>query len=82
MKSVVCAPDDSIASVDILPKTFWTSNGVRSSTMFAVENANTSHPARVKNTHGAGMLLLPSSVSSAKLPSIVLELMSLTKSVQ
>jgi Cobinamide kinase / cobinamide phosphate guanyltransferase len=72
----------SIASADWLPKTLATSNGVRSSTMFAVENANTSHPAHVNGTHGAGMLLLPSSVSSAKLLSFVFALMSLTKSVR
>jgi hypothetical protein len=58
-----------------------TSNGERSSTIFAVENAPTSQPARVNGTHGAGTLS-PEGVVKACVLSLVAGIISATLSVQ
>jgi hypothetical protein len=81
MKSVFWLAPDSMVGGEPAPKTLATSKGARSSTMLAVENAPTSHPARVKGTHGAGVLR-PVSVTMANVWSSEKVLMSLTRSVQ
>ena len=65
MKSLVWLDVLFEACGEVAPKTFFTSNGARSSTMLAVEKAPTSQPARVKGTHGAGTFW-PEGVVSAK----------------
>ena len=47
----------SLASGDPSPNTVTTSTGMLSNSMFAIENAPTSQPARDHATHGAGAFL-------------------------
>src|SRR5262249_42003219 len=50
----------SCASAELAPNTVGTSTAAFSSTMFAVEKSPTVQPARVKGTHGAGVIWLVS----------------------
>jgi PBP superfamily domain len=71
----------SVASGDGLPKTVFTSLPVFSNSIFAIEKAPTSQPARVNGTHGAGCILPRWSTICGTFTGLV-DVPSFTRSVQ